>query len=562
MDFKNRISSAIAKELKRKESEIFAVLEVPPESSLGDYAFPCFSLAKELKKNPHHIAQELAGKIKAPFLAKIAVNGAYLNFFIDKSQLSRDVLRAVLQKKTRYGQSSEGKGKTLVIDMSSPNIAKPFGIGHLRSTIIGNALRNLFTFQGYKVIRVNHLGDWGTQFGKLIVAYKKWGKAALLKKNPIDYLLQLYVQFHDAAEKQPTLEDEARAWFKKLEDGNKEALVLWQEFKDLSIKEFKKIYQLLGVEFESYSGESFYNKQLAGTIKLLENSGITEVSEGALIVNLEAYGMPPAILRKSDGATIYMTRDIAAVLYRKKTYKFSKMLYEVGGEQKLHFQQLFKVLELLGYSWAKDCVHIDHGLYLGNDGKKLSTRKGKTVFMTDVLEETISLACKIIEEKNPQLKQKDKIAKDIGVGAIIFGDLSNDRSRDAIFDIEKFTSFEGETGPYLQYTHARLCSILRKKKLTDTNVDYQLYDNEEQEVVKHLGRFSGAIENSARQYKPHILARYLLDLAQMANSYYTTHPVLQKDKKLEKARLTLIAAVRQVLANGLGLLGIKALEQM
>ena len=562
MNFKKNIAAAIANQLKKKESDIFDVLEVPPEPSLGDYAFPCFSLAKELKKNPNQIAQELADKIKAQFIAKTAVNGAYLNFFVDKSKLSKDVLSAILQKKAKYGQSSEGKGKTIVIDMSSPNIAKPFGIGHLRSTIIGNALRNLLKFQGYKVIRVNHLGDWGTQFGKLITAYRKWGKPALLKKNSIDYLLQLYVKFHDESEKKPELEDEARAWFKKLEDGNREALSLWKEFKDLSIREFKKIYQLLGVEFEAYSGESFYNKELAGTIKILEKSGITEMSEGALIVNLEKHSLPPAILRKSDGATVYMTRDIAAAIYRKKKYKFNKMLYEVGGEQKLHFLQLFKVLELLGHSWAKDCVHIDHGLYLGKDGKKFSTRKGKTVFMTHVLEETISLACKIIEEKNSKLKMKDKLAKDIGVGAIIFGDLCNDRSNDAIFDIDKFTSFEGETGPYLQYTNARLCSILRKKKLTNTKVDYQLYDEEEQEIVKHLGRFSDAIADSSRQYKPHILARYLLDLAQMVNSYYATHQVLQDDKKIEKARLTLITTVKQVLANGLGLLGIKALEQM
>ena len=559
MDFKTALVDLLRKHLKKDVKDL---IEIPPDPTLGDYAFPCFSLAKELKKNPNQIAQDLSKQIKADFLTKIETKGAYLNFFVDKTLLIQDVLTTVLQEKEKYGRSTLGKGKTVVIDMSSPNIAKPFGIGHLRSTIIGNALRNLLILQGYKVIRINHLGDWGTQFGKLIVAFKLWGDAKKLKKDPIPYLLDLYVKFHDVAEKKPELEDEARAWFKKLEDGNKEALALWKTFKDLSLVEFKKVYKLLGVEFEAYSGEAFYNDQLESTIELIKKKGITEMSEGALIVNLEKYTMPPAILRKSDGATLYLTRDVAAALYRKKTYNFDTMLYEVGGEQKLHFQQLFKVLELLGYTWAKDCTHVDHGLYLGSDGKKFSTRKGKTVFMTDVLDETINLAKKIIQEKNPKLKNKDAVAQHVGVGAIIFGDLCNDRSRDILFDIDKFTSFEGETGPYLQYTHARLCSILRKKKLSAGKITYSLYDKTEQEIIKHLGRFSDILLDATHQYKPHILARYLLDLAQMINSFYVSHPVLQDDKDLEKARLALITAVKIVLSNGLGILGITSLEEM
>ncbi|MBS3144060.1 arginine--tRNA ligase [Candidatus Woesearchaeota archaeon] len=559
MDFKTALVDLLRKHLKKDVKDL---IEIPPDPTLGDYAFPCFSLAKELKKNPNQIAQDLSKQIKADFLTKIETKGAYLNFFVDKTLLTQDVLTTVLQEKEKYGRSTLGKGKTVVIDMSSPNIAKPFGIGHLRSTIIGNALRNLLILQGYKVIRINHLGDWGTQFGKLIVAFKLWGDAKKLKKDPIPYLLDLYVKFHDVAEKKPELEDEARAWFKKLEDGNKEALALWKTFKDLSLVEFKKVYKLLGVEFEAYSGEAFYNDQLESTIELIKKKGITEMSEGALIVNLEKYTMPPAILRKSDGATLYLTRDVAAALYRKKTYNFDTMLYEVGGEQKLHFQQLFKVLELLGYTWAKDCTHVDHGLYLGSDGKKFSTRKGKTVFMTDVLDETINLAKKIIQEKNPKLKNKDAVAQHVGVGAIIFGDLCNDRSRDILFDIDKFTSFEGETGPYLQYTHARLCSILRKKKLSAGKITYSLYDKTEQEIIKHLGRFSDVALDASHQYKPHILARYLLDLAQMINSFYVSHPVLQDDKDLEKARLALITAVKIVLSNGLGILGITSLEEM
>lgn len=559
MDFKQEIANLLKKELKR---DVLALIEVPPDPSFGDYAFPCFSLAKDLKKNPNLIAQDLAKKLKASFLTKAEVKGAYLNLFVNKTILAGDILTQVLKEKEKYGQTSVGKGRTIIIDMSSPNIAKPFGIGHLRSTIIGNALRNLLVFQNYRVVRINHLGDWGTQFGKLIVAFKLWGDLNKLKKDPIHYLLNLYVQFHELAEKKPELEDEARAWFKKLEDGNKEALSLWKTFKDMSLVEFKKIYALLGVAFEEYSGEAFYNDQLEDTITLLKNKGITEMSDGALIVNLEKENMPPAILRKSDGATIYLTRDIAAAMYREKTYHFDKMLYEVGAEQKLHFQQLFKVLGMMNYSWAKDCIHIDHGLYLGSDGKKFSTRRGKTVFMTDILDETIALAKKIIHQKNPKLKNKDKVAQQVGVGAIIFGDLCNDRTRDVVFDIEKFTSFEGETGPYLQYAHARLCSILRKKKLPPGDIDYELYNKEEQEILKQIGAFSETIVDANQQYKPHILARYLLDLSQMINSFYVSHQVLQKDKNLERLRLALITAVKIVLANGLRLLGIMPLEEM
>lgn len=559
MDYQQEIAKLLHKELKR---DVLELLEIPPDPSLGDYAFPCFSLAKELKKNPQQIATELSKQLRADFLEKIEIKGAYLNFFIKKEQLTKDILQAVLQKKDKYGQSSKGKGKTIVIDLSHPNIAKPFGIGHLRSTIIGTALRNIFVFQGYTVARLNYLGDWGTQFGKLIAAYKKWGNESGLKKEPIAYLLKLYVQFHEEAEKHSELEDEGRFWFKELEKGNKEAITLWKRFREYSLKEFKKIYDLLDVTFESYDGESFFNDKLDLVIKELKRKNLLKESEGAWIVDLEHYNLPPALIMKKDGASLYLTRDIAAALYRKKTYTFDKMLYEVGAEQKLHFQQLFKILELMGYAWAKDCLHIDHGLYLGTDGKKLSTRKGKTVFMIDVIHETIDLAKKIIQEKSPHLKNKDKIAQAIGVGAIVFGDLSNDRSKDIIFDIEKFTSFEGETGPYLQYTYARLCSILRKKKLQNTDVDYSLYDKEEQEIIKQMGRFGGILAGAAKQYKPHILARYLLDLAQQINSYYVSHPVLQDNKHLEKARLALVTGAKIVLGNGLRLLGIAPLDVM
>ena len=558
MDFKEEIATLLKKELKRD-----VTLEVPPDQKLGDFAFPCFSLAKEFKKNPAVIAQELAQKIKAPFIDHIDVQGAYLNFFLKKEQLAKDILTTIIQTEKKYGSSKTGKGKTVVIDMSSPNIAKPFGIGHLRSTMIGNSIHHLLVFQGYKVIRINHLGDWGTQFGKLIFAFEKWHTKKLQSLQHLKDLQDLYVKFHAEAEKHPEYEEAARIWFKRLEDGDAKALAYWKQFKQISLAEFQQLYKMLRVQFEEWSGESFYINQLDATIEFLNKKGLTEVSDGALIINLEKYHLPPALLRKSDGATLYLTRDIAALLYRQKKYGFTTMLYEVGAEQKLHFQQLFKIIELLGYSWYNDCAHVDHGLYLGEDGKKFSTRKGKTVLMADIITESIALAKKTIQQKNPKLQHKDAVATMVGIGAIIFGDLSNDRTRDIIFDLNKFTSFEGETGPYLQYTHARLCSILRKKSLPKKHaVDFGCYDAQELSIITHLGNFSAVIADASRQYKPHILARYLLDLAQEVNSFYTSHPVLQENKQLEHARLALITAVNIVLATGLSLLGIEAPEAM
>ncbi len=554
MNFKEEIVTLLKKELKKD-----VVLEVPPDPTLGDFAFPCFSLAKEFKKNPAVIAQELARNIKAPFIDHIAVQGAYLNFFIQQDQLAKEILTTILTDKGNYGGSQIGKGKTVVIDMSSPNIAKPFGIGHLRSTIIGNSIHHLLTFQGYKVIRINHLGDWGTQFGKLIFAFEQWSRKKLHDIKHVNDLQALYVKFHVEAEKHPEYDEEARKWFKRLEDGDAKAQMYWEYFKKISLAEFQQIYKLLGVQFEDWSGESSYKDKLDATIALLNKKGLTEVSEGALIINLEKYHMPPALLRKNDGATLYFTRDIAALLYRQKKYGFTAMLYEVGAEQKLHFQQLFKIIELLGYSWHKTCVHVDHGLYLDTDGKKFSTRKGKTIFMADIIAESIALAKKTIQQKNPNLNQQDTVATMVGIGAIIFGDLCNDRTRDIVFDLGKFTSFEGETGPYLQYTHARLCSILRKQPRQQKKpINFSCYDAQEMFIISQLGNFSAIIIDASRQYKPHILARYLLDLAQQVNSFYTSHPVLQDNKELEHARLAFISAVKIVLATGLHLLGIEA----
>ncbi len=554
----------IAALLKRLLGEdVEQMLEVPPQPELGDYALPCFSFAKTLKRNPNDIAIDLSKKLKADIFEKVEAKGPYVNFFLNKKSLAKEILPRILKEKEKYGYSKQGKGKTIVLDMSSPNIAKPFGIGHLRSTIIGNALHHLLVAQGYKVVRVNHLGNWGTQFGKLITAYKRWGKKAELMKDPIKYLLNIYVKFHEEAEKDPLLEEQARVWFKKLEEGNKEAVQLWKTFRNLSLKEFKKIYKILKVDFESYEGEAFYNNKMDAVIKELEEKQLLEESEGAQIVNLEKQGLTSAIIKKKDGATLYITRDLAAALYRKKTYNADKLLYEVGSEQRLHFQQLFKILELMGYTWAKECVHITHGLYLDQDRKKLSTRKGKTVFMDEIITEAIDLAKKIIQEKNPKLKNKDKVAEAVGVGAIIFNDLSNDRNNDIIFDMDNFLSFEGETGPYIQYTHARIQSILGKYgKKVPTTIDYNCFSGEEKQILSLLGNYPGILEQAAKSFKPSILAQYLIKLSQEFNSFYAHSPILKAEQKTKEVRLVLISAVALVIRSGLSLLQIDAVAQM
>jgi len=548
------MENEIKKELKRVLNRNVD-LEIPKSPSLGDYAFPTFSLSKEFKKDPNEIAIELSKEVKGDF--RVEVRGGYLNFFVDKDKLAKETLSKVLKEKTKYGSTNLGGKKVIVIDMSSPNIAKPFGIGHLRSTIIGDALRNLYTFLGYRVVRINHLGDWGTQFGKLIFGYKKWGNIKRLLNDSIKYMLDLYVKSNKEA-----YEEEGRIWFKRLENGDKEALKLWKQFRELSLKEFKKIYRVLNVNFESYSGEAFYNDKLEETIKLLQNKCIVSESDGALIVDLKKYGMPPLLLRKSDGTTLYATRDIAAALYRKKKYRFSKAIYEVGSEQKLYFQQLFKTLEIAGFEWAKDLIHVDHGLYLGEDGRKFSTRKGKIVFMEDVLTEGINKAEKIIKEKNPKLENKEKIAEKIAVGAIKYGDLKNDRINDVIFSWNKFLDFNGETGPYIQYAYVRACSILKSAKLK-MKIDYSLLNKKSEiELIKHLNEFPQIVKKAALEYKPHIVAKYVYDLAKIFNDFYEKIPVLKAENKLKNTRLALVFCVRQVLENGLNLLGIEAPRKM
>ncbi len=562
-DFKNKIVEALTSPTNLPAEEIYSLIEVPPNPEMGDFAFPCFRLAKEFKKNPALIAKELVNVIgENPLFAKVSSEGPYLNFVLNRSILAEDILDRIREGKEGYGYCEKGKGETVVIDYSAPNIAKPFGVGHLRSTVIGNSLYRIYTALGYNVVGINHLGDWGTQFGKLISAYKKWGQEEELKKEPIKHLFELYVRFHAEAEKEPDLEEEGRSWFKRLEEGDEWALALWREFRDLSLKEFKRVYNLLGIEFDSYQGESFYNEMLTGTIKYIESKGIAKESQGALIVEV-GEDIPPLLLRKKDGATLYATRDICAALYRFEKYNFVKLLYVVGADQTLHFKQFFKVLDLLDKDWAPRCLHIPFGLVRFKDGK-MSTRKGKVVLLEEVLNKSIELALETIQEKNPDLEKKEEVARQVGIGAVVFGDLSNDRVKDVEFDWEKILDFSGETAPYIQYSHARICSILRKESPAKDEkiMGGQYTAKEEEALLLALGRFPAAVERAADVNKPSVLARYLIDLARDFNHFYHNCPVLKAEGEKRQARLILADATRIVLKKGLYLLGIEAPEKM
>lgn len=541
--------------------QVEQLLENPKSAEHGDVAFPAFSLAKVYRKAPQQIAADLAEKIDSANFEKIEVVGPYLNFFMNKELISKKVLQTVVKEKEHYGDSNIGNQGTVPIDMSSPNIAKPISLGHLRSTVIGNSIGFIMEKIGYQPIRINHLGDWGTQFGKLIVAYKKWGTEEAVKAEPINELLRLYVQFHEVAETEPELNEEARAWFKRLEEGDEEAIQLWQWFRDESMKEFNKIYDLLEVRFDSLNGEAFYNDKMDEIVKLLEEKHLLNEDKGAEIVDLSAYDLNPALIKKSDGATLYITRDLAAALYRKRTYDFKQSLYVVGNEQSYHFKQLKAVLKEMGFDWSDDMHHIPFGL-ITQGGKKLSTRKGKIVLLEEVLNEAIQSAKEQISEKNPDLENKDAVAKQVGVGAVIFHDLKNDRLNTFDFNLEEVVRFEGETGPYVQYTHARAVSLLEKAGFVPSETaDYALNDDTSWEVVKLVQKYPETVLSAGEKYEPSVIAKHAIKLAQAFNKYYAHTKILADDEQKE-ARLALVYAVTVLLKEDLRLLGLHAPDKM
>jgi len=555
--FEEKIKGALAKATGKKE----IALEISKQG-FGDFAYPCFELAREMKKNPAEIAKDIVKKIKLPKeISKAEAAGGYVNFFADKEMFSEKVISEVLKEKGKYGASSEGKGKNIVIDFSSPNIAKPFHIGHLRSTVIGGSLYRIYNFLGYKSIGINHLGDWGTQFGQLIYAYKKWGSENGLKKNPIKYLLGLYIMFNEKLTEHPELQEEARKWFKKLEMGDKEALKLWKTFSELSLNEFNKIYSMLNVKFDYVTGESFYNDRIKKTVELLKSKKVTEESQDALIVNLDRYGMAPCIIEKSDGASSYATRDIAAAIYRNEKYHPEKILYVIGSEQNLHFGQVFRVLDLAGFTWYSKCVHVPFGMIRLPEGK-MSTRKGNVVFMEDVIEKGIELASNTIKEKNPDLKDKDKVAKAVAIGAIIYNDLSTDRILDIVFDWGKALSFEGNSGPYIQYSYVRANSILKKIKQEKGKANFKNLDEKEYALIKELSFFQKEVKEAAENYKPSIIANYAYKIARLFNDFYEACPVLSAEPKAKFRRILLVRAAKQVLENCFNLLLIPVVEEM
>ncbi|MDM5188429.1 arginine--tRNA ligase [Bacillus sp. DX4.1] len=562
MEYKVQFAGCLSQILPSEVSlkQITGLIETPKQDEFGDAAFPCFTLAKQYKKAPALIAKEIAEKLDDPFFTKVEAVGPYVNVFFNRHTVSNKVLQTILAEKEEYGQKHFGQEKTVVIDFSSPNIAKPFSMGHLRSTMIGNSLKHIAVKCGYEVVGINYIGDWGTQFGKLITAYKKWGNEELVKEDPIRELFKLYVQFHEEVKENPELEEEGRAWFKKLEDHDEEAVFLWNWFRHESLKEFSRIYELLGVEFFNFQGEAFYNDKMDDFVQLLEEHHLLEESDGAQVVNLEKEGMPPCLIKKSDGATLYATRDLTAALYRQNTYEFDKALYVVGAEQSLHFTQFFTVLKKLGYDWVDGMAHVPFGLIL-KDGKKMSTRKGKVVLLEEVLEEAITLAKQNIEAKNPGLKQKEEVAKQVGVGAIIFHDLKNERMHNIEFSMEKMLKFEGETGPYVQYTHARACSLLRKDHVEFESEDFGLSDDISWNIMKLLHGFPQVIETAFAKYEPSHIAKYLLDVAQAFNKYYGNVRILEENEEKE-SRLALVYAVSVVLKEGLRLLGMEAPEEM
>ncbi len=565
MNYKEYTIDKIAEITQLDRSQIANAVEIPPEQKLGDLAFPCFVLAKTMRMAPPIIAKNLAEKLYCDeHLAKVEAVGGYLNFFYNRAGFTESVIGEIEKEGADYGKSDMGAGKTVLVEYSSPNIAKPFHIGHLFSTALGNSLERIYRQLGYKTVKLNHLGDWGTQFGKLICAYKRWGDKDVIEKDPINELLKIYVKFHEEAENHPELEDEAREYFKKLEEGEPETTALWQHFRDLSLVEFKRVYDMLGVNFDSYAGESFYSDKMPEVVDILKEKGLLVESNGAQVVDLSELNIPPCIILKSDGATIYATRDIAAALYRKRTYDFYKNIYVVGIPQALHFKQIFAVMKKAGWDWADGCEHVGFGLVKFPD-KKLSTRHGDVVFLEDVLNESIQKTLEIITQNSPEMENKEEVAKKIGIGAILYAFLKNSREKDIIFSWDSMLDFEGESAPYVQYSYARGRSILRRSGETTGKADFsQVTSDEEYALVTQLNAYRDAVIDAADKNEPFYVNRYVTNLSRLFNKFYNNCPILKEDvaPEVRNARLALVKASCEVIKSALGLLGIETVETM
>lgn len=572
IDFKKEIAEIIAKNLEGlTEDEIKSMIEIPQDQSMGDYAFPCFRLAKTMRKAPNLIAAELAEKLQGEQLfSEVSPVNAYVNMFVSREEMMKSTVSEVLEEKENFGRSDIGGNKKVIVEFSSPNIAKPFHIGHIRSTVIGNSLSKIYDALGYDVFKINHLGDYGTQFGKMICAYRRWGNREDVINSPIKTLLGYYTKFHVEVEEHPELEDEARAIFTKLEQGSKEEVELWQWFREESLKEFQRVYDMLGIEFDSYNGESFYSDKMPRFEKELSDKGLLQESKGAQVVDLEEYKLGTALIKKSDGSSLYITRDIAAAVYRKENYDFYKNIYVVATQQNLHFQQLFKIIELMGYDWANQCVHVPFGMVRLEEGT-MSTRHGRVVFLEDVLNGAIEKTREIIEEKNPNIENLEEITSQVGIGAVVFNELSNNRIKDYTFKWDQILNFDGETGPYVQYTHARCASLLRKagedivaKAQDPKNVDFALLAKSDSayELTKLIYAFPGVVEQAGEKYEPSIITRHIIDIAQCFNKFYHDEHIIVDDEVEKISKIALVIATKRVIATGIGLLGMKAPERM
>ena len=562
MDYKKKVAEVIKSKVDIELEAIEKLIEIPPQAEMGDYAFPCFQLAKIFRRDPNIIAKELKDEINQDIFEKVENLGAYINFFIDKSGLIKNTLEKILSEGDNYGSSNIGEGKTICIEYSSPNIGKPFHVGDLFSTLIGNSLYQLFTKEGYKVQRLNHLGDWGSKFGKLISAYKRWGNEEALERDSISELLRVYVKFHEEAQKDSLLEDEGRAYFKRLKEKDEEAEDLWMKFRDLSLREFEKIYDIFNIKFDSYLGEAFYDDKIEELFNELRERDILSESNGAQVVMLDKYNMPPCILLKDDEETIYAARDLVTAIYRKKNYDFYKCIYVTEAPESLYFKQIFKVLELLEYQWANDCINVGFGLVKFKDRRNF-TRKGEVVILEDLIKKSVDKILEGINENNPNLENKEEVAEKIAVGALIFTYLRSPREKNIIFDLKEILSFDGETGPYVQKLYGIAKGMLKRGGDIDIAPNFgKLNSKEELELVKILEEFTTVIHNATDKLEPSIMTRYIIEVANKFNKFYSVHSLLNlDDKELMKARLVLVEATCQVMKNALALIGIEVVEE-